>query len=176
MKSEYLKNQEQRKLGGYVFTFNNPLQGAVNIKGDSLENLICNSSFNITSMRMSDRLNNQHEANKEFRLNKKTLYQNESLNFVFKELVFTQRKLISASKLMEDGKKDALIVDVFLNGEKKEVVLLGGKGIIKKPTDFILGGLYFSLSYGSKHYLTPFRLFLRDFQLERYPGSNTLCV
>lgn len=173
MKSEYLKNQEQRKIGDHVFTFNNPLPGAINIKGDSLENMTCNSSFDITSMRMADRLSNQHASNKEFKLNRKTLYQNENLNFVLKEMVLTQRKLISASPKMEDGKKDALLIDIFLDGEKKrEVDLIGGKGMKQDPINFTLGRLHFSLAYGSKYYFTPFRLFLRDFQLERYPGST----
>ena len=34
-----------------------------------------------------------------------------------------------------------------------------------------VGGLYFNISYGSKNYYTPFSIKLRDFQLERYPGS-----
>ena len=34
-----------------------------------------------------------------------------------------------------------------------------------------MGGLYFNISYGSKNYYTPFSIKLRDFQLERYPGS-----
>ena len=41
------------------------------------------------------------------------------------------------------------------------------------PTTRILSGLYFSLSYGSKYYTTPFNIYLRDFQLERYPGSSS---
>ena len=29
------------------------------------------------------------------------------------------------------------------------------------------------MAYGSKNYYTPFRIALRDFQLERYPGSQS---
>ena len=42
-----------------------------------------------------------------------------------------------------------------------------------KKEEFTIDGINFSLSYGSKYYKTPFSLYLRDFQLERYPGSQS---
>ena len=35
-----------------------------------------------------------------------------------------------------------------------------------------LNGLFYELSYGSKIVEIPFAIHLRDFQLERYPGTN----
>ena len=49
--------------------------------------------------------------------------------------------------------------------------MYGGKGFIGTDNVFAIGDLNFKLNYGSKYYKTPFRLKLRDFQLERYPGS-----
>ena len=37
---------------------------------------------------------------------------------------------------------------------------------------FAIDNLNFKLNYGSKYYTTPFRIKLRDFQLDRYPGSR----
>ena len=172
MKSEFLKDKEQRKLGDYVFTFNNPLPGAINLSGSILDSIFCNTTHNISSMSMLDQSVNQYIANDEFKINTRTLYQGDNLNFVLKELAFKKDKLVSTSSLMEDGNRDALIVEVLSNGERKEVSLIGGKGVQKNPNEFVIGNLHFNLSYGSKYYYTPFQVYLRDFQLERYPGSD----
>ena len=74
---------------------------------------------------------------------------------------------------MKDGKSNLLRLKVKSNGQEKDIELIGGKGRISEPTRFTLGNLNFSLSYGSKQILTPFNIFLRDFQLDRYPGSSS---
>ena len=78
-------------------------------------------------------------------------------------------KKVNGSKKMKDGSDDMLIVKVESNGKEKIVQLSGGKGFEGKKEELTIDGINFSLSYGSKHYKTPFSLYLRDFQLERYP-------
>ena len=51
------------------------------------------------------------------------------------------------------------------------MILYGGKGFSGTDMVFAIDNLNFKLSYGSKYYTTPFRVKLRDFQLDRYPGS-----
>ena len=173
MQSEYLKKNEQRRIDKYIFTFDNPKNGAVNFFfEDSV--LFCNAPFDIQSMKMSDRSTGEFLANKKFILERKTLYFLESLNLVLKDIMDSgANQLYSTSDVMKDGGDNALVLDVKCNGESKEVRLKGGKGFIPNSEKFTLGGLYFDLSYGSKAYQTPFVIQLRDFQLERYPGSQS---
>ena len=173
MQSEYLKKNEQRRIDKYIFTFDNPKNGAVNFFfEDSV--LFCNAPFDIQSMKMSDRSTGEFLANKKFILERKTLYSLESLNLVLKDIMDSgANQLYSTSDVMKDGGDNALVLDVKCNGESKEVRLKGGKGFIPNSEKFTLGGLYFDLSYGSKAYQTPFVIQLRDFQLERYPGSQS---
>jgi cytochrome c-type biogenesis protein CcsB len=173
MQSEYLKKNEQRRIDKYIFTFDNPKNGAVNFFfEDSI--LFCNAPFDIQSMKMSDRSTGEFLANKKFILERKTLYSLESLNLVLKDIMDSgANQLYSTSDVMKDGGDNALVLDVKCNGESKEVRLKGGKGFIPNSEKFTLGGLYFDLSYGSKAYQTPFIIQLRDFQLERYPGSQS---
>ena len=173
MQSEYLKKNEQRRIDKYIFTFDNPKNGAVNFFfEDSV--LFCNAPFDIQSMKMSDRSTGEFLANKKFILERKTLYSLESLNLVLKDIMDSgSNQLYSTSDVMKDGGDNALVLDVKCNGESKEVRLKGGKGFIPNSEKFTLGGLYFDLSYGSKAYQTPFVIQLRDFQLERYPGSQS---
>ena len=173
MQSEYLKKNEQRRIDKYIFTFDNPKNGAVNFFFED-NVLFCNAPFDIQSMKMSDRSTGEFLANKKFILERKTLYSLESLNLVLKDIMDSgANQLYSTSDVMKDGGDNALVLDVKCNGESKEVRLKGGKGFIPNSEKFTLGGLYFDLSYGSKAYQTPFIIQLRDFQLERYPGSQS---
>ena len=173
MQSEYLKNFEQKRIKKNVFTLNNPMDGAINITlVDS--SLYCSSPFEVSSMKMSDRSTNQFPPQKKFLLSKRTLYTANDLNFVLKEVVDRGKMdIYSTSKVMKDGSNDALRVRINCNNEIKDVTLFGGKGFNSSFEEHNVGGLYFNLAYGSKNYLTPFRIKLRDFQLERYPGSQS---
>ncbi len=62
-------------------------------------------------------------------------------------------------------------MNLTLNGETKTVRLPGKRGQkgISKIEDF--GDTVVSLEYGSKVLELPFSIKLKDFQLDRYPGS-----
>lgn len=55
--------------------------------------------------------------------------------------------------------------------EEKTIMLKGGRGLVAKSEFFEFGGLNWKLGFGSIIREVPFALALRDFQLERYPGS-----
>ena len=171
MQSEYLKINEQRKIKNNVFAFNNMSDFAINIfYKDSI--LYCKAPFEVQSMKMSDRSSDSFSANTEFVLSQRTLYSVNELNFVLKDIIENGNDdIYSSSNVMSDGSTDALKVKINCNEESKEVILYGGKGFTSKLEEHKVGGLYFNISYGSKNYYTPFSIKLRDFQLERYPGS-----
>ncbi len=65
-----------------------------------------------------------------------------------------------------------LVVDLIYKNKKKEIVLPGrGRGSQGIPKKVEIDGVKFILEWGSKDISLPFSLKLRDFQLERYPGS-----
>ncbi|NQU86972.1 MAG: cytochrome c biogenesis protein CcsA, partial [Mariniphaga sp.] len=49
----------------------------------------------------------------------------------------------------------------------------GLKGLVGEPQHIIINGVNITLTYGSKNIELPFSIKLNDFQLERYPGSNS---
>lgn len=63
--------------------------------------------------------------------------------------------------------------DVTTGGETKHIKLKGGKLAIQRPIRFSVGGLNFRMSYGAVQLQLPFSIKLNDFQLEKYPGSNS---
>ena len=171
MQEEYLYDGKQKIINGEYFTFNNPLSGAINFYSeDSL--ILCSTPYYVSTMSMLTRDILEYDILDTFSLKKKTLHTVNGLNFVYKD-IFNKAKLmpISSSNVMVDGNTDALIMNVKANNESKEVVLYGGKGFAGTDNVFAIQNLNFKLTYGSKYYTTPFRVKLRDFQLERYPGS-----
>lgn len=171
MQSEYIKDNEQRIIKGEAFTFNNPLEGAINFTLKD-KDVICISPYDVETMSMDTRATDAFEAGVEFTLNRRTLHTANGLNFVLKESLESAKYLpVSTSNVMNDGEEDALVVKVKANGEEKLVNLYGGKGFQGENKMFAINDLNFKLSYGSKYYTVPFRVKLRDFQLDRYAGS-----
>ncbi|WP_439128514.1 cytochrome c biogenesis protein CcsA [Polaribacter sp.] len=80
-------------------------------------------------------------------------------------------KTISGPK--SDEVKDVIVLDVTANNETKRVELTGSKFNTDGAKNFKLGDLNFRLLYGAKILETPFSIKLNDFQLEKYPGSES---
>ena len=171
MQSEYLKDKEQRVIKGEAFTFNNPLQGAINLSS-AIDVIMCNSPYEVETMSMDTRVTDHFLAITDFTMNRRTLHTTNGLNFVLKEVLENAKmQAVSNSNVMNDGAEDALIVKVISDGKEKVITLYGGKGYQGDNEVFAIDDLNFKLSYGSKYYSVPFRVKLRDFQLDRYAGS-----
>ena len=74
---------------------------------------------------------------------------------------------------LDKKKKDVIVLDISSNGETKQVELAGGQYNAQNSKEFSVGGLNFKMLYGSKILETPFNIKLNDFQLEKYPGSES---
>jgi cytochrome c-type biogenesis protein CcsB len=171
MQDEFLDDGQQKIINGEYFTLNNPKIGAINLVFKN-EIVKCTSPYNVSTMSMLTKEVKKYNALENFICNKKTLHTVNGLSFVFKDVLINARMIpVSSSNVMTDGNEDALVLNVKGNGESKEVVLYGGKGFVGTDNVFAIGDLNFKLSYGCKYYKTPFRIKLRDFQLDRYPGS-----
>lgn len=68
---------------------------------------------------------------------------------------------------------NALVVEATSGEQTKVITLRGGRGYKGNDIYFEFNGVNFKMSYGAKEIILPFALKLKDFQLERYPGSNS---
>ena len=73
----------------------------------------------------------------------------------------------------DDKKLDVLLIDIHSNKETKRIELTGGKYNSEGAKEVSVGGLNFRMQYGAKILETPFFVKLNDFQLEKYPGSES---
>jgi len=80
-------------------------------------------------------------------------------------------KMVSGPK--NDQKHDVIVVEITTNNKTERVELLGGKYNTQNSEQVSVANLNFRLLYGSNILETPFHIKLRDFQLEKYPGSES---
>ncbi|MGA1939234.1 cytochrome c biogenesis protein CcsA [Arcobacter sp. YIC-310] len=71
------------------------------------------------------------------------------------------------------AKMGLLTVDVTVDGKTQEIKLPGQRGQRGLKRELFFGDTTVVLSYGSKTLSLPFAIKLNDFQLDRYPGSNS---
>ena len=84
-----------------------------------------------------------------------------------------QIMLVSTPSGNTQGTIDALVFLVKQGENEQEVVIKGGKGMAGTPQFVNVGDANLMLAYGSKKLNVPFSVKLDDFQLDRYPGSNS---
>ena len=67
---------------------------------------------------------------------------------------------------------NALVLEVVSDNQRKEVTVMGKRGVQHPPATITLNGLQFHLSYGAREEKLPFSLTLNDFIAEKYPGTE----
>ena len=74
-------------------------------------------------------------------------------------------------KRIDEG-MNALVLEVVSGNQRKEVTVMGKRGVQHPPTTIDLNDLQFHLSYGAREENLPFSLTLNDFIAEKYPGTE----
>ncbi len=101
-----------------------------------------------------------------------TLYLINGQQFVFKqELKNVGQKLYPTGR--KDLGEDYLTVKITDGNKTKLVTLKGGMGFSPTPQFFQFNGLNYQLAYGAKIIQTPFHVQCNNFNIVRYPGSQT---
>jgi cytochrome c-type biogenesis protein CcsB len=101
-----------------------------------------------------------------------TLYLVGGKQVVFKRLIPHAKKALLKAPKKNTG-KDYLKIELNDGKASKVIQLEGGKGQFPKPERFAMNGVVYQLEYGSIQKNLPFSVRCRDFQLDRYPGSNS---
>ncbi|MCR4942661.1 MAG: cytochrome c biogenesis protein CcsA [Campylobacter sp.] len=97
----------------------------------------------------------------------KKLYTIEGVNFSIPYASpKSSRKIVSVAK----SETDAIVAELSYQNESKEVVLFYN---LAKVNKVVLADEVFLLSWGLQSVKLPFQIYLKDFELARYPGSNS---
>lgn len=168
----FIEKGEVKDIGKVTIAFENAnAKDVVHVyEKDGGLQIISPYAFSRTAMpaNISDTL--QADSIAEFRT--KCLYSIHDALFMFSNFHKSAIKKLVAAKNEETG-FDALIFDVTINQKKFEAPILYASGQVAELHDFIFDGQPIKIGYGKKQIELPFSLFLKDFILERYTGSES---
>ena len=167
----HLKEGEVANIHNILFTLNNPIAGAINIRAEQGEYFI-QSPFEVGFMRMADQYQGRLEASVEAPLQLRSLYTIPGLQFVIPEPLIRGRFDVVPVAEGQEGATDALGLQIQSGSDLKTITLLGAKGAPSEIQKIEVNGLDFYLQFGSLEQKLPFSLTLNDFIAEKYPGTE----
>lgn len=92
-------------------------------------------------------------------------------NFRFLIRNYYPSATFTAAKSQAETNEDAVIIEISDGIKKQTVPVFGHSGSTPDTVRVPLGNGTLKLAYGAMPIQVPFSIFLKDFQLERYPGS-----
>nr|WP_315239586.1 cytochrome c biogenesis protein CcsA [uncultured Flavobacterium sp.] len=168
----FLKEGEVQNIHNVLFALNKPTDGAININTTG-EKYTIQTPFEGEFMRMADKFQGKVTKDNVQPLMMRSLYSIGDIRIVFPDPAV--RGIVdyeSNNDYKAKSHTDALIVKVKAEGQEKEVRLLGSKGSVGEPQTVKIGKIEYSLFYGSKAYILPFKVKLNDFIATKYPGTE----
>jgi len=103
----------------------------------------------------------------------RTLFQLEGMNFVLRKFfLHAKREVVTdpKAKPMMPG-VNALRFKVSVGNKSKELFFYAQPKQLAKKHHIVVDGVDVAVSYGAEEIKLPFSIYLKDFQLDRYPGS-----
>ena len=167
----FIKEGEVSNIKNILFTLNNPIEGAINIRSEQGLYYI-SLPFSGTYTRMSDQFSGKVDKVIDQELQLRSLYSIPNFQFVIPDPPLRGDIGIIKSDDEQIKKQDALFLSIDSQGESKQISIMGGKGIVNAPISLQVGGLDFYISYGSKLIDLPFSIKLNDFIAKKYPGTE----
>nr|WP_199001533.1 cytochrome c biogenesis protein CcsA [Flavobacterium sp. ASV13] len=168
----FLKEGEVQNIHNVLFALNKQTEGAININTTG-EKYTIQTPFEGEFMRMADKLKGTVTKDNVQPLMMRSLYSIGDIRIVFPDpAVKGVVDYESNNDYKAKSHHDALIVKVKADGQEKEVRLLGSKGSVGEAQTVKIGKIEYSLFYGSKAYILPFKIKLNDFIATKYPGTD----
>ena len=173
--SHWVKLGGVTSINGLLFSLNNKTEGAINFYYDEqTDHFTMETPYGGTVMTMATQVTDDVYAHELQDLRLRALYDLAGMSFVLPQhLVKGDLAITRAEGEDAVNAKEGLILDVTSAGETKRVYLLGGRGYAPSPTSVEVAGLTVHVAYSSKIYRTPFRVELREFIGEKFPGTET---
>jgi cytochrome c-type biogenesis protein CcsB len=138
-------------------------------KGDSLY-FTCDRPVEIRSMTGGETV--MVEPNKTVPAKTLQLYAFDGYMIVIKKFYEHATTSVSSDP-SGNATQDAVVLEINDGGNKQVVNLMGRHGIEGEPFRTNVGNSTLELSYGAIPFYLPFALQLTDFQMEKYPGSDS---
>ena len=169
----FLKSGEVVNIHNILYALNKFTKGAININTNVIPYTI-QTPFEGQFMRMADKKQGKVVKDATEPLSMRSLYNVGGAQFVFPDLPKKGKIGYTSSNNYKpkDIVDDALILKIKSQNIEKEITLLGSKGKMGDTQTVKIGNLDFNISFGSKAYELPFQIKLKNFEAQKYPGTE----
>ena len=170
----YVQQSQRKKIRGTLFNFNDiEVPGAFNIKYQNGQLSFASASEFVQRV-MATQAVDTLVPNMYHPLKLRSLYSSGNRSFVFGMFSPHARvEVISADLKMASTSLGGVRMKISTGGETEEFMVVGSQGVEGRPRPVTVGGMNFAVSYGAKKVTLPFSIALRDFIMEKYPGTNS---
>jgi len=129
--------------------------------------------FKITLMSMGGSEGEDYEAGTEVPVREGALYSMGHMRIALQSFMPSAKKqIVRATGGQMGSHMGAVKLQIKYMGMTSEVFVQGLAKMEGQPVKGSMGNLDYSITYGSREIQLPFSLFLKDFEVERYPGSK----
>lgn len=167
----YVKSGTILSDGGFLLAFNNNESADAISIFNTDSGMYIKTPVELSYFQMSDETSGIIVADSVQRFVTKRLYSVMGFQFMFNNFYPNAEVKTIESKMVDKNLKD-VTVKVTQGALSTQVVLRGGKGMMPNKNLFQLGNLNYELAYGSRLIELPFYVYLDDFELLRYPGTD----
>lgn len=175
-REEYILSKgDTERFGNLVYNFNeNEIPGAINIiyKNDSL---FFKTDKVFSQMVMATQTKDTIYPSANYKpLMLRSLYSDGMNNFVLPEFNKSSEVTIdSEDPKVKNTSKNALLMEITVNGKTKETYVYENKGSEGNPVELNFENLNLLVSYGAKEQTLPFSIKLKQFIMDKYPGTES---
>ena len=169
-----LKKGESKNIDGLNFAFEMDARNPYVQFREKGDQIYVSSADSLFSFNMGGTREDTLKMGSETLVQEKTAFRRGDMSFIMKQF-FAKGKsqLIYVPSHEEAIKNDAFQARVTVGNQSKEVIVFGKKGEPGQVFNVTVDGVDVGISYGSIIKELPFSIQLKDFQLDRYPGSNS---
>lgn len=180
----YIGEGERRTLFGLNFDFSQSLEDSSVVDFSEAPtdfniyfsdgDLFFKSRTDLSEMVMISQTQSALSANQVHPLKLRSLYDTGDKGFVFGDFLPSgELKLTSTGRKLENSSTIGISLKVTIDDVAFERYIFGRNGGEGRAEVFQVDGMDFSASFGSKRIQLPFSIYLNDFIMDRYPGTQS---
>ncbi len=163
-----------REVNGVTIGFNRADTAAMINFYSQGEEILMISPFDVAVMEMGGNAGEEYAAGVTVPVRANTLYAMGQFRMALQNYMPSARKQVVRAPAGQTGSHlGAVKLEIKYRGMLTEVYVPGLARLVGEPVEGSMGDLNYTISYGSKEIRVPFSLFLKNFEVERYPGSNS---
>lgn len=171
----FIKEGEQKIFQGQAFNFNAfQAPGAINLSYKNGKTFISAPEPLFQMVMATRQRDTLIPRSKPYPLKLRSLYRTARHQFVFAEFKKSATtQWVAGPRKLKRSSKVGLTMQVSAEGAQQSQIIIGQKGLPGKSQIYNFDNTQVSLSYGARIMKLPFKLKLHDFEMTRYPGTNS---